>query len=50
MLKERASGKKAAHAPKLHGAATEPDTMLEYTIHMDNHHAAISKQVVILWT
>jgi hypothetical protein len=24
-------------------AVTEPDAMLEYTIHMDNHHAAISK-------
>ena len=31
-------------------AATEPDTMLEYTIHMDNHQVAISKQVAILWT
>src|ERR1700678_3769626 len=31
-------------------AVTEPDTMLKNTIHMDNCHVAISKQVVILQT
>jgi hypothetical protein len=30
-------------------ATAEPDTMLEYTIHMDYCHPSIPKKVVIVW-
>ena len=48
--KEIAGGKKLFMLWTCTRTVTEPDAMLKYTIHMDDCHVVIPKQVVILWT